>query len=85
MTTERASQLRSAHAVLTSQVDAESLALKYSERLWQIMARTTKPGHSLFPSFDERLRRLLSTKYEVFLEMIDLQRSWRERTRAACA
>jgi len=85
VTTERASQLRSAHAVLTSQVDAESLALKYSERLWQIMARTTKPGHSLFPSFDERLRRLLNTKYEVFLEMIDLQRSWRERTRAACA
>lgn len=80
--------------VLGSQQDAQTLGEKYAERLWQIMARSTKPGHVVQPTSDGgKIQALLAAKYKVrlstltqiFHECIDLQRRWAREVDTALA
>nr|OQO30662.1 hypothetical protein B0A51_01548 [Rachicladosporium sp. CCFEE 5018] len=45
-----------------------------SEALWDIMDRLSKPGKAVYPGKDEQEKKLLKTKYEVFLEQIAQQK-----------
>lgn len=65
ITAERAGAERVAQPTLTSQHEAHTLGERYAERLWQIMAHTTKPGHSVHPSADGKIHALLGAKYQV--------------------
>lgn len=48
-----------------------------TEPLWDIMDRFSKPGKMVRPSKDEHLKKLLETKYKVFLEQCESQQRYR--------
>lgn len=49
-----------------------------SEPLWDIMDRFSKAGKAVRPSKDENLKKLLATKYKVFLEQCESQQRYRK-------
>jgi len=49
-----------------------------SEPLWNIMDRMSKPGKAVHPGTDETEKKLLGTKYKVFLEQCNQQRTFRK-------
>ena len=85
VTQEQTRAPRTAQPVLSSQTDAVACAEAQAERLWHMMAASTKPGHSIQPTTDAKLRRLFDVKYHIFLECIDTQRRWRAEVDAALA
>lgn len=85
VTQEQTRAPRTAQPVLSSQTDAVACAEAQAERLWHMMAASTKPGHSIQPTTDVKLRRLFDVKYRIFLECIDTQRRWRAEVDAALA
>jgi len=48
-----------------------------SEPLWDIMDRYSKAGKMVKPTKDENLKKLLNTKYQVFLEQCESQQRYR--------
>lgn len=48
-----------------------------SEPLWDIMDRYSKPGKMVKPTTDKHLKKLLETKYKVFLEQCEAQQRYR--------
>jgi FGGY-family pentulose kinase len=48
-----------------------------SEPLWDIMDRYSKPGKMVKPTTDRHLKKLLETKYKVFLEQCEAQQRYR--------
>lgn len=48
-----------------------------TEDLWSIMDRLSKVGKIVYPSRDEREKRLLDAKYKIFLEMAKTQQDYR--------
>jgi FGGY-family pentulose kinase len=54
-----------------------------SEPLWDIMDRYSKPGKTVKPTTDENLKKLLATKYKVFLEQCESQQRYRKDVDAA--
>lgn len=54
-----------------------------TEPLWQIMDRMSKPGKVIRSSATPGEKKLLSTKYEVFLEQCRTQREYRDKVDAA--
>ena len=85
VTQEQTRAPRTAQPVLSSQTDAVACAEAQAERLWHMMAASTKPGHSIQPTTDAKLHRLFDVKYRIFLECIDTQRRWRAEVDAALA
>ncbi|KAF2191027.1 Pentulose kinase [Zopfia rhizophila CBS 207.26] len=49
-----------------------------SEPLWDIMDRLSKAGKMVSPTKDEKLKKLLQTKYKVFLEQCESQQRYRK-------
>ncbi len=49
-----------------------------SEPLWDIMDRLSKPGKSVQPLRNEKLKALLNAKYKVFLEQCEGQQRYRQ-------
>ena len=49
-----------------------------TEDLWSIMDRMSKPGKVVRPVEDQKVKRLLKVKYEVFLEQCERQRVFRK-------
>jgi ribulose kinase len=49
-----------------------------TEELWSIMDRMSKPGKVTRPGKNEREKKLLDVKYEVFLEQCKTQQSYRK-------
>ncbi|OCK85835.1 Pentulose kinase [Lepidopterella palustris CBS 459.81] len=56
-----------------------------SEPLWNIMDRFSKAGKMVKPSTDEGLKKLLQTKYNVFLEQCESQQRYRKNVDEAIA
>jgi FGGY-family pentulose kinase len=54
-----------------------------SEPLWDIMDRYSKAGKMVKPTKDENLKKLLATKYKVFLEQCESQQRYRSDVDAA--
>ncbi|KAI0112099.1 Nup93/Nic96-domain-containing protein [Nemania sp. FL0031] len=54
-----------------------------TENLWSIMDRMSKPGRLVKPGKDEREKKLLDTKYEVFLDQCRTQQEYRKRVDGA--
>lgn len=54
-----------------------------SEPLWDIMDRLSKPGKAVQPTKDEGEKKLLMTKYKVFLQQCEEQQTWRKDVDAA--
>ncbi|PWN48723.1 Pentulose kinase [Violaceomyces palustris] len=68
---------------IQSQDQAERLSFEFSEHLWQLMTKMTKPGTFVYPGEEQGLKRLLDVKYKIFLESIEVQRKWRGMVRDA--
>ncbi|KAI9659887.1 MAG: hypothetical protein M1821_001239 [Bathelium mastoideum] len=49
-----------------------------SESLWNIMDRMSKPGKTVLPHKDESQKKLLATKYKIFLEQCEGQQRYRK-------
>ena len=56
-----------------------------SESLWEIMDRLSKTGKMVKPSNDDNQRKLLRTKYKVFLEQCESQQRYRKSIDEAIA
>ncbi|KAF2025261.1 Pentulose kinase [Setomelanomma holmii] len=54
-----------------------------SEPLWDIMDRYSKPGKTVKPLADKKLKSLLDAKYKVFLEQCEGQQRYRKEVDAA--
>ena len=63
--TEEKASTRAPSAVLTTQDEVNKLGTQYAERLWQIMAGTTKGGQSIHPDATTKIKALLDAKYKV--------------------
>ena len=50
---------------ITTQEEAEQYSYQHKDHLWDLMVRMTKPGQFVFPSSDEKMKRLLDAKYKV--------------------
>ncbi|KAF2396089.1 Pentulose kinase [Trichodelitschia bisporula] len=64
---------------------AASHAGGQGESLWDIMARMSKPGSTVYPSSNLTERKLLDVKYKVFLEQCEQQQRWRREVDEALA
>ncbi|KAI2641944.1 Nup93/Nic96-domain-containing protein [Xylaria nigripes] len=53
-----------------------------TEDLWNIMDRMSKPGRLVKPGKDENRKKLLATKYEVFLDQCRTQQEYRRKVDA---
>ncbi|KAF8632006.1 hypothetical protein AX17_004950 [Amanita inopinata Kibby_2008] len=49
-----------------------------NKMLWAIMVEMTPPGKLVVPGAKAKEERLLEAKYKIFLEMIDIQKRWRQ-------
>ena len=52
-------------------------------KLWDIMVEMTPPGTLIKPKASKQERKLLSAKYNIFLESIDIQKRWRKEMEEA--
>ncbi|GAA6032037.1 hypothetical protein JCM8097_003398 [Rhodosporidiobolus ruineniae] len=68
---------------LDSQDEAEKSSFGMKERLWDVMVRMSRPGTTVHPGASDAELKLLGAKYEIFKEMITLQRKWRSQVRQA--
>ncbi|KAI1817574.1 Nup93/Nic96-domain-containing protein [Poronia punctata] len=51
----------------------------HTEDLWSIMDRMSKPGRLVKPSKNQNEKKLLDTKYEIFLDMCRTQQEYRQK------
>lgn len=61
-----------------------TLAVKAKLNKWR-QVEMTHPGTEIVPKADPKTRRLLETKYKIFLEAIELQKRWRNLMEEAAA
>lgn len=54
-----------------------------SEPLWDIMDRMSKPGKAVYPNKDPGEKKLLMSKYEIFLKQCEQQQEWRKNIDSA--
>ena len=54
-----------------------------SESLWEIMARLSKPGETIQPLGEAKLKALLNAKYKVFIEQCEGQQRYRQEVEDA--
>ncbi|WFD24352.1 hypothetical protein MEQU1_003051 [Malassezia equina] len=82
VTHERTGHLRATEPVLPTQAEADEVAKANAQRLWTIMAQSTPPGQSVWPTDDDAWRKHFAAKYRIFRECIELQWRWRNEMEA---
>ena len=64
---------------IAKQQIAERTGESNKRRLWELMTEMTKPGERIEPNCSKKDSVLLSAKYKIFRESIEIQRRWRKQ------
>ncbi|KAH7888170.1 hypothetical protein F5I97DRAFT_2014782 [Phlebopus sp. FC_14] len=68
-------------AAMLGRIAAEGI--KRGEEMWKVMVEMTLPGTLIAPAASPKVKKILDAKYNIFREIIDTQKRWRQQMEEA--